>query len=482
MKMAINTGLERSLGEPKKRVLGPLDKRKTQTRCQSCAQRKIKCQGPFPCAYCVRMKKPCRPPVQPESTSSVTFVAASAQTRAPDSSTLVTTSPLSIPHLDEQMSTIYMRYFASFMEGCHITGNSAATSALDLLPLMDVSPPLRNMALAIGALQSSRRASVRSAQRQDDPRVLAFRFYAEAIQALKHRLEEPHVAASDDVLWSTFLLGLFELLSETSGQPWATHMLYGTSRLFQLAGPSAVRVTDLRGRLFDAFCVLESKRALLFGDDTFLSRDEWLLARQDYDVLGAEASSPMSRLLPLMYNLASFTRRLFAEIEAIPEALRPFHPALGTLASEGISLLHELHLRIQDITISQAWQDDPSNGLAKSFLHAMLLFHCRNFTFYTCFDNLPIPFLSPEEVREHTSTALATCSRIAADETFSGIPGIMLLFPLRMVGVHASDRRTRLEVLRILARIYQLGFVVADRIRVDLEECWASQDDIQRLS
>ncbi|KAI6778472.1 uncharacterized protein J7T54_000367 [Emericellopsis cladophorae] len=81
-------------------------------------------------------------------------------------------------------------------------------------------------------------------------------------------------------------------------------------------------------------------------------------------------------------------------------------------------------------------QDEPFNELAKCFLHAMVLFHCRDFTLYTCFDNLPIPFPSSDGVREYASMALATCRNITADETSSAIPGIMLLFPLLTVRVH----------------------------------------------
>lgn len=149
--------------------------------------------------------------MQPASTPTVKFITVSGQAQE-DALSPIVSSQLPLSLLSEPADDVYMGYFASFMAGCQFTRNSApAKTALDLLPLTLTSPPLRSLALAIGALQSSRRATVRSSDKLDEPRTLAFRFYAEAIRALKHRLEEPDVATSDDVLWSTFLLGLFEV-------------------------------------------------------------------------------------------------------------------------------------------------------------------------------------------------------------------------------------------------------------------------------
>lgn len=86
-------------------------------------------------------------------------------------------------------------------------------------------------------------------------------------------------------------------------------MLYGTARLFQLSGAASVRATQLKGRLFDAFCILESKRALLFGDNTFLSQGEWLVPQQECDSQQMVEADHFLRLLPLMHKLSSFSTR-----------------------------------------------------------------------------------------------------------------------------------------------------------------------------
>jgi hypothetical protein len=68
----------------------------------------------------------------------------------------------------------------------------------------------------------------------------------------------------------------FQLASEPSGESFAKHMSHGTSTLLALAGPTRLS-TSLRQMLFDAFRTLEANRAILFGDDTFLSQPIWAL-------------------------------------------------------------------------------------------------------------------------------------------------------------------------------------------------------------
>lgn len=54
----------------------------------------------------------------------------------------------------------------------------------------------------------------------------------------------------------------------------------------------------------------------------------------------------------------------------------------------------------------------------------------------------------------------------------SGIPGVMLLFPLRVVGSLLNQLDTRTRLVRQLDAIYWKGYVVADRVKIDLEDLW----------
>uniref|UniRef100_A0A0D2XJ62 Uncharacterized protein n=1 Tax=Fusarium oxysporum (strain Fo5176) TaxID=660025 RepID=A0A0D2XJ62_FUSOF len=57
---------------------------------------------------------------------------------------------------------------------------------------------------------------------------------------------------------------------EVSGGQWAKHMLYGTSRIFQLSGAGS-RSDYLGSQSFETFRLLEGNRAILYGEDTVLS-------------------------------------------------------------------------------------------------------------------------------------------------------------------------------------------------------------------
>ncbi|RAK82805.1 uncharacterized protein BO72DRAFT_523588 [Aspergillus fijiensis CBS 313.89] len=50
------------------------------------------------------------------------------------------------------------------------------------------------------------------------------------------------------------------------------------------------------------------------------------------------------------------------------------------------------------------------------------------------------------------------------------LPAVLLLFPVRMAGAHASGNHARDRVLGTIGKIRHKGFLVADRIEVDLQE------------
>jgi hypothetical protein len=56
--------------------------------------------------------------------------------------------------------------------------------------------------------------------------------------------------------------------------------------------------------------------------------------------------------------------------------------------------------------------------------------------------------------------------------TSSFVPGVMLLFPLRVVGSLLDEARARQRLERQLDSIYWKGYVVADRIKIDLKDLW----------
>ncbi|KAL6802880.1 fungal-specific transcription factor domain-containing protein [Trichoderma sp. SZMC 28013] len=450
-----------------KRAVGPLDKRKRVTRCQACAKRQIKCQGGVPCEYCQRTKKICTPQAVSSTTAPTTVNVKFVKYTPPQQSILETaTLPLQI---QIHSNDLYLSSFTASLLRCQFT-RDFTDIAQDLLPLMQTSPPLRNLAIALGALDASRRSSSRSITQKESPQCVAYHSYNRSLQSLQQRLQTSDAAVCEDVAWSTFLLGLFELMSESSGEGWAKHMFYGTSKVLQLAGPDAY-ASSLQQRLLNAFRVLEANRTILFRDVTFLSESKWSV----YDSMNhkaAEIPDCMTSIIELMVQTSAFSKRLFEQIEGIPEEGRLFSPTITALAREGTELNHKISNWCDSVSL-QSDPADPFNQLALANHHAVRLFHCRNFTYYTCWHPGTIPQLNQMEIDTCVAAIIYLCDKILQS---SNIPGAILLFPLRMAGAHSNSEWQRDNVRNLLNQIYNSGFVVAERIQIDLVEFWDFQD------
>jgi hypothetical protein len=93
-----------------------------------------------------------------------------------------------------------------------------------------------------------------------------------------------------------------------------------------------------------------------------------------------------------------------------------------------------------------------------------------NYRFYTCWDEDSIPTLTTDEIESHVSAVISQASEVLNNST---IPGLLLLFPLRMAGANTNNPLQKDQIVRLLKRISETGFVVSNRIVVDLEEVWA---------
>ncbi|ENH67932.1 hypothetical protein FOC1_g10005359 [Fusarium oxysporum f. sp. cubense race 1] len=89
---------------------------------------------------------------------------------------------------------------------------------------------------------------------------------------------------------------------EVSGGQWAKHMLYGTSRIFQLSGAGS-RSDYLGYQSFETYRLLEGNRAILYGEDTVLSDYSCM---DQYDMV---KSSPLDEILTFIIKISSFSKR-----------------------------------------------------------------------------------------------------------------------------------------------------------------------------
>ena len=112
--------------------------------------------------------------------------------------------------VDTHFDVIYLDYFDLFMKRCQFTEEFNNLGA-DLLPLIQTCPPLKEVARAIGALEASRRASVKSSRGRQSPYNVAFVSYGKSLKILQGQLQLSKALCSEGVLWCTLLLGLFEV-------------------------------------------------------------------------------------------------------------------------------------------------------------------------------------------------------------------------------------------------------------------------------
>lgn len=154
--------------------------------------------------------------------------------------------------------------------------------------------------------------------------------------------------------------------------------------------------------------------------------------------------------------------------------MRAFHPIIQALASEGMKIRQTLLQWHQDY-LRSSLPETAYTRLALIDFHALTLFLCQTYRYYNCWDGLAIPSLTPTYVEIHVKAIIRLAENIQAAPL---VPGVLLLFALRMAGIHAIGHTVMQMVIERLDSIYWEGFVVSERIKFDLQEFWEYQ---QRL-
>ncbi|KAF2476599.1 uncharacterized protein BDR25DRAFT_375589 [Lindgomyces ingoldianus] len=411
------------------------------------------------------MKKDCLPPKKAVLKVATEFVSLTGVGRSQPI--------LGLPkQVQNEMDDRFFASFAAFIRRTQFTRRFPSVNS-DLMLLVHTSHPLRHAAIAIGALNASREGAISVLRGRDSPSIIAFTYYRKAILSLKSILAEKDVAQREDVLWSTFLLGLFELLAESSGEGWAQHMFYGTSRILQLSGP-AQHMSSLRQVLFEAFRILEANRAILYGVDTMLSEDAWVDFQRDLTSSREESWCPIETISSLIIQTSSFNKCFLDVAENIFRQQHLADASIRALGERGFkiqNLVHQWH----DEALARMYSSDDTDihfQLSLTYYHALLLFLSRNFTYYSYWDRMTAPLLSQYDIDSHIAAIIALAEQIL---DASVIPGVMLLFPLRLAGSHTKNSDQRRRIWKILDQVHWKGFIVSDRIKTDLQELWQYQ-------
>ncbi|KAJ5559990.1 hypothetical protein N7513_002389 [Penicillium frequentans] len=261
----------------------------------------------------------------------------------------------------------------------------------------------------------------------------------------------------------------FLLMTKASGDGWAKHMVFGTSQILQ-SMENTKRFPSWQ-KFIKAFRILEINRAILYGETTMLSQGGWRVSgditRSDFN----DGWDSVGTVLTLMMKTSSFSHSLFSQVESLTGHLTCVDVTLDALAVQGIDIQKEI-MKWPSQNASLTDISEAPHRLAMANFHGLLLFHCRNFTYHSLWREKPIPSIHEYEIEKHVDAILEQSDRVLRS---SGIPGVLLLFPLRMAGANVFEDSKKRRILKLLDRIYQTGFVVADVIRTDLEDIWRYQ-------
>ena len=285
----------------------------------------------------------------------------------------------------------------------------------------------------------------------------------------------------DDLLWSTLLLSIFELMCDTTGGGFLFHFVQGTASLLQAQGPDYCLESSHRS-FFRLARMFEIGRAVVFWDGTFLQDRKWqdaIRAVSESDG-NANPSGTFEELLALLAEVITLNHETKALASTTtPVNLQPHHiEQLHNAAMEGLELerYFELwHTSLINRSSSTASKSHPDES---QFLLALIYYHTTSMNIISTFSNhlhfayldLNVPTHTPSQTQSHVNAILDLVER-ALQRTTLASP--LLLWPLRAAGSRSVTKEQLKRVVELLREVSRKGFVVARSFEESLRRQWA---------
>ncbi|KAL6230302.1 hypothetical protein BDW75DRAFT_248787 [Aspergillus navahoensis] len=306
-----------------------------------------------------------------------------------------------------------------------------------------------------------------------DAAVGALTAYHTSIAQLKDEIVSNR-GARDVNLWTTFFLGLFELMQDMTGEGWVKHFLYGTSKMLQLRGPEA-HIAGSGRSFFLTVRIFEVCRALIYSEPTFLCQPEWMSLMT---MIGNENDDndwhPKELLFDLMITCSSISHRVWGLLNRGSECPNMLlHSHLLELAGEGFavrSALADWYGNFQKWSADTGTPEhDPHSILATTYFHAISIYLSGIFDYRPQFNKLLTPTIVQAVVQNHVDAILRT-TEMALKTT--NLAAVLFFFPLRVAGARVTTARETESIGAMLQEISTRGFVVADAFTADLRSLW----------
>ncbi|KAL2131235.1 hypothetical protein VTI74DRAFT_5386 [Chaetomium olivicolor] len=484
--------------------IGPFDRRKRRQRCNACMKNHLKCSGDSPCTACAKRIQPCNYSVAAQMSSPILVDQGKQQTIG--TFTMVRRDPkpvsgtrFSRPPTVSNPTLLYFSYYDAFLERNKFTGlDTPQTDVKRLMKRGDPETYLRDAMLSLGAMQASKLSE--DSESKKTYHQCAVTSYIRAISGLRRglcqfdRLKDAQSRAR--ILWTTLLLGLYELMNDPSGDGWLQHLVHGTSQALIAGGPSACTSGSCR-RFFTESKVFEVCRAIVFNRTTFLAEERWIALSASL-----RASSNWSKSqqgLDALLDIVVMCSSLRVQAANLIESLQSFATSLSlteraeAISLQGFTLRDQLHGWASSYHTSSifrdptTWQDPlPDTDetslraelepqmLAETFFSATSIYLSGVFDYEICYWqslNLPAPTLSEDEIQQHVSLILVLSQRLMVETSISPL---LLLFPLRVASARARQAEQKRQIMELLGLV-RSSFAVAGAIVADVEDLWSAR-------
>ncbi|OBS17644.1 hypothetical protein FPOA_09380 [Fusarium poae] len=453
--------------------VGPFDGRKKRSRCAACAKSHLKCSGNYPCNNCRKKQISCTFETQKPMKICIDYAESGDKIDATLDVSVTRSGPSSQMgmNLSNNHTQYLAKYFNTFLQNNIV--NPRTNGFTDVVSLMKeevVGGFLQHAVLSIGAMQA---VKLNSFEGIDASKAYGLAF---------HRLP----SSLHCVLWTTHLLGLFELMTDPSGAGWVQHLVHGTSKALVATGPRVCQ-SVIGQRFFTEIRVFEACRSIIFNEPTFLASPDWTLVGQQIQDKDQKDNHGLNELLNIIVSSSTLRVRvrglLYPGDIQTPDHEGMDHGNAYDIVSEGFRLrqaLIDCEASLPSPSSEKTNDFVVTNGfclLAQAFISATSIYLSGVFDYempYWQDMGIAPPTLNEEEIQMHVSNILATTDVILGS---SPISPLLVLFPLRVAGARSWQQWQQDHIMQCLLAV-EMTFPVAAAFRADLHGLWAQRDNL----
>ncbi|RKL39834.1 hypothetical protein BFJ72_g6561 [Fusarium proliferatum] len=462
-----------------KMPVGPFDRRKKRSRCLACAASHLKCSGNVPCSNCVRRRVECAFEKQKPKQIWINQGESGKKTvaRVPAATCKNQSPRLDINPTGDQIYYL-SHYFDTFLRrnSCN-PKTEIFTDVIGLMKDQGSGTFLHDAVLSLGAMQA---VKLNASEGVDPSKTynLAVHHYSKSVFGLRNALEkfDQEPSARHRILWTTHLLGLFELMTDATGEGWIQHLVHGTSKALVAAGPTSCQSGHGR-RFFTEIRIFEVCRAIISNEPTFLAEADWRCLTQEMRAREQGNGDALDELLDIIVSCSTLRVRaanLIYYSDADNANVSKHLDGAFDVAQEGFRLRQALidweandskRQTVENASVS-------FSSLTKAFFAATSIYLSGVFDYeipYWQDKGIVAPNLSEEEIQMHVINILTHTNTVLYN---SSISPLLVLFPLRVAGARSWQGWQQDCIMQNLL-VVERTFPVAAAFRADLLGVWA---------